>query len=226
MPIETFNNLPDAKRERIVEAAIEEFADHSYQAASISNIVRKAEIAKGSFYQYFEDKRSFYRFLVEFATEEKLKILNELPTPDPSSDLFGYLRWQFLVQVHFELHQPRLAEILYRAFIEEIPFPDMTEELRRRGTTQFFKQLLTQGIIHGSVSPWVDPDVAAFITEVVFYQFGKYFIERLQLTKNAFSNTSIFENQEAQDLLSNLMDILEAGMKRNPLQQKQFMGQG
>lgn len=223
---ETFNNLPDAKRKRILACAIDEFSENSYQEASISNIVRKAEIAKGSFYQYFDDKKAFYRYLVELASKEKLKIINTLPTPGSNSDLFGYMRWQFLAQVYFELHRPQLAKILYRAFIEDIPFPDMSEELRRRGTTQFFKQLLTQGIIHGSVSPWVDPDVAAFITEVIFYQFGKYFIERLQLTENVFSDRSIFENQEAQQLLSNLMDILEAGMKRNPQQQNQFMGQG
>ena len=223
---ETFNNLPDEKRNRILACAIDEFSENSYQAASISNVVRKADIAKGSFYQYFEDKKAFYSFLVEFASEEKLKIFNALPAPESNSDLFGYMRWQFLAQVYFELHYPQLAKILYRAFIEEIPFPDMSEELRRRGTTQFFKQLLTQGIIHGSISPWVDPDVAAFITEVIFYQFGKYFIERLQLTENDFSDQSIFENQEAQQLLSNLMDILEAGMQRDPQQRNQFMGQG
>jgi TetR/AcrR family transcriptional regulator len=205
---------------------IEEFAENSYLAASISNIVRKANIAKGSFYQYFEDKQAFYRYLVEYATEEKLKILNGLPAPDPASDLFGYLRWQFLAQVHFELHQPQHARLLYRAFIEEIPFPDMSEELRRRGTTQFFKQLLSQGILHGTVTPWADPDVAAFIIEVIFYQFGKYFIDRLQLTETTFSDQVIFENPEAQDLLSNLMDILEAGIKRDPQQRNQFMGQG
>lgn len=224
MPKDTFNNLPESKRNLILEFAIDEFANHSYQAASISNMVRKANIAKGSFYQYFEDKQTFYRYLVEFATEEKLKILNALPAPDPSSDLFGYLRWQFLAQVHFELHQPQLARLLYRAFIEEIPFPDMSEELRRRGTTQFFKQLLSQGILHGTVTPWVDPDVSAFMIEVIFYQFGKYFIDRLQLTENTFSDHSIIENQEAQDLLSNLMDILEAGIKRDPEQRNQFMG--
>lgn len=218
MPKDTFNHLPTAKRDRIMAIAIEEFAENSYHAASISSIVRKADIAKGSFYQYFEDKKAFYRYLVEFATEEKLHIIKELPAPDPSSDLFGYLRWQFLAQVYFELHRPLLAKILYRAFIEEIPFTDMTEELRRRGTTQFFKQLLSQGIIQGSVTPWVDPDVAAFITEVLFYQFGMYFINRLNLTEADYFDSAIFETDEAQDLLSNLMDILEAGMKRDPIQ--------
>ena len=225
MPKETFNNLPDEKRERILAFAIEEFAQNSYQSASISKIVRKADIAKGSFYQYFEDKKAFYRYLIEFATDEKLVIVKELPAPDSSSDLFGYLRWQFLAQVYFELHHPQLAQILYRAFIEDIPFPDMTEELRRRGTTQFYKQLITQGIQHGSVTPWVDPDVAAFMIETIFYQFGKYFIQRLQLTEDAFTDRSIFTNPEAQALLSNLMDILEAGMKRDAQQQNPFLRQ-
>jgi TetR/AcrR family transcriptional regulator len=218
MPKKTFDNLKMEKRERILQIAIEEFAEHSYHTASVSKIVKQADIAKGSFYQYFIDKKSVYRYLVELATEEKLKIINDLPAPDPSSDLFGYLRWQFFAQVFFELHRPQLARILYRAFIEEIPFPDMKEELRRRGTTQFFKQLISQGIIHGSVSPWIDPDAAAFITEVIFYQFGKYFIDRLSLSERDFIDQSILDNQEAQDLLSNLMDVLEAGMKHSPPQ--------
>jgi hypothetical protein len=135
------------------------------------------------------------------------------------------MRWQFLAQVYFELQQPQLAKVLYRAFIEDTPFPDMVEELQRRCMTQFFKQLLSQGIIHGSVSPFVDPDVAAFITEVIFYQFGRYFIDRLGLTEDSFTDSSILDNPEAQALLNNLMDILEAGMKRNPEQRDGFTNQ-
>jgi TetR/AcrR family transcriptional regulator len=223
MPTETFNNLPVEKRNLLLHLAIEEFAGRSYRAASISNIVREAGIAKGSFYQYFADKKACYRYLVEIATEEKLNIVNEIPAPDPGSDLFGYLRWQFLTQVHFELTRPRLAQILFRAFIEDIPFPDMAEELRRRGTTQFFKQLLSQGILHGTVAPWVDPDVAAFLTEIIFYQFGKYFIERLNLTKDNFTSHAIYDRQDVQALLTSLMDILEAGIKRNPNQQANYL---
>ena len=225
MPKDTFNNLPDKKREHIMRIAVEDFAENTYHAASISKIVRKADIAKGSFYQYFEDKKAFYRYLVEMATEEKLNIVQKLPAPIPTSGLFDYMRWQFHAQVIFELHRPYLAKILYRAFIEEIPFPDMTEELRRRGTTQFFKQLFSQGILHGKVAPWVDPDVAGFLTEVIFYQFGKYFIERLELTKEDLLDDTIFERQDAQALLSNLMDILEAGMKREPDQRDNFLNQ-
>jgi len=222
MPTDTFNNLPQGKQDRIIRAAIDEFAANPYAAASISNIVRRTGIAKGSFYQYFLDKQDLYRYLITLASEEKRKLLQSLPAPDPSSELFGYLRWQFLSTVLFEIRHPQLAQIAYRAFVEEVPFPGMTEELRRRGTTQFFKQLIAQGIIHGEVAVWVDPDAAAFIMEVIFYQFGKYFIQRMGLTENSLVDQSIFDSEEAQHLLTNLMDILEAGMKRDPQQRKDF----
>ena len=216
MPNDTFNNLPIEKRRHIENMAINEFSTKPYEIASISNIVRKSNIAKGSFYQYFDDKKALYRYLVELGTEVKLTLLNELPGPQPDGDLFEYLRWQFLSTVHFELRYPQLARILYRAFIEDVPFPNMAEELRRRGTTQFFKQLFTQGLIHGEVAVWVDPNMAAFLTEAVFYQFGKYFINRLRLTGKDLNHTELLENEEAQHLLSNLMDILESGMKHSP----------
>lgn len=224
MPKDTFNNLPKEKRDRILDIAITEFADNPYDVASISNIVRKAGIAKGSFYQYFEDKKALYRYLIEFGSDQKLQLIKELPSPHPSMGLFGYMRWQFFSAVFFEIRRPKLAQITFRAFVEEIPFPEMREELRRRGTTQFFKQLLSQGIMHGDVAVWVDPDVAAFMMEVIFYQFGKYFVERLGLRERETIDQSIFENDEAQQLLDNLMDILEAGMKRNAQQREGLLG--
>lgn len=223
MPKDTFNNLPKEKQDRILNIAIAEFANNPYDVASVSNIVRKAGIAKGSFYQYFEDKKDLYRYLIELGTEEKLQLIKELPTPNPSMGLFGYMRWQFLSVVFFEVRRPQLAQITFRAYVEEIPFPEMREELRRRGTTQFFKQLISQGIIHGDVAAWVDPDMAAFIMEVVFYQFGNYFIDRLGLREQEIIDQRIFENEEAQQLLDNLMDIIEAGMKRDPQQRKNLL---
>ncbi len=222
MPKDTFHNLSDKKRQNILNIAIEEFAASPYHVASISKITRQAGIAKGSFYQYFENKKDLYHHLIEIATEEKLNSLKELPAPDSSSDLLGYIRRQFLASVYFEIQHPQLSRVLFRAYVEEIPFPKMTEELRRRGTTQFFKQLTTQGIIYGVIAPWVDPDLAAFLMETIFYQFGRYTIYRLDLKEKSQINPSILEEKDVQQLLTNLMDILEAGIKRNPQQHKNY----
>lgn len=52
----TFNNLSEEKRERIINAVIEEFTEHPTDKVSINKIIQKAEISRGSFYQYFDDK--------------------------------------------------------------------------------------------------------------------------------------------------------------------------
>ena len=71
MPKQTFFNLPDDKRQRIIDVVIDEFADNDYANVSISSIVARAGIAKGSFYQYFEDKEDLYGYLVSLIAEKK-----------------------------------------------------------------------------------------------------------------------------------------------------------
>lgn len=65
MPKQTFFNLPREKREVILEAARQEFSERVLQEASIANIIKRAEIPRGSFYQYFEDKDDLFLYLLE-----------------------------------------------------------------------------------------------------------------------------------------------------------------
>ena len=73
----TFYNLPEEKRQRITDAIFNEFAGSSGERVSINNIIKNANISRGSFYQYFDDKvdlvevmtRSFINFSLKKATE-------------------------------------------------------------------------------------------------------------------------------------------------------------
>jgi AcrR family transcriptional regulator len=76
VPKPTFANLPAAKRQVII--AIDEFATHSYAVASVSRIVERAGIAKGSLYQYFENKQDLFLFLLDYAAQMQLQLLSEL----------------------------------------------------------------------------------------------------------------------------------------------------
>ncbi|GAA3016270.1 TetR family transcriptional regulator [Tetragenococcus solitarius] len=62
MPSETFFNLPEKKQKRILEAAKKEFSQSALKDASIANIVKDAEISRGSFYQYFDDIEDLYLY--------------------------------------------------------------------------------------------------------------------------------------------------------------------
>lgn len=62
---ETFLRLPEEKRSRFLDAAWEEFTRVKFADASINQIVRRAGIARGSFYQYFQDKEALMSYLMD-----------------------------------------------------------------------------------------------------------------------------------------------------------------
>ena len=56
----TFERLPQEKRDRILQAARTEFIRYPYEKTSINRILAEAEVPKGSFYQYFDDKSDLF----------------------------------------------------------------------------------------------------------------------------------------------------------------------
>ena len=65
MSVQPSRHKPDAareaRREQIVSAAVEVFAAKGYRAASVSDIVEKAGVARGTFYLYFESKENVFK---------------------------------------------------------------------------------------------------------------------------------------------------------------------
>ena len=56
----TFERLPEEKKDRILQSARAEFIRYPYEKTSINRILAEAEIPKGSFYQYFDDKSDLF----------------------------------------------------------------------------------------------------------------------------------------------------------------------
>ena len=65
----TFKNLPSAKRERIEKALLEEFSTYPLADAKVSHIVKKADIARGAFYKYFDDLTDAYVYMYHIAID-------------------------------------------------------------------------------------------------------------------------------------------------------------
>ncbi|MDD3187280.1 MAG: TetR/AcrR family transcriptional regulator [Bacilli bacterium] len=64
MPSQTFDNLSNDKKERILTSALKEFGRVSYEEASINQIIKNADISRGSFYMYFKDKEDLYIYIL------------------------------------------------------------------------------------------------------------------------------------------------------------------
>lgn len=63
MPTERFDRLPPDKKKAILQAAVVEFSRVPFEKVSINKIIKNADISRGSFYTYFEDKRDLLQFV-------------------------------------------------------------------------------------------------------------------------------------------------------------------
>lgn len=75
MALKTFMNLSSERQKEIIDICIMEFALNDFESASITRILAKLKLARGSFYRYFENKTELYRYLFQqkIAVVERLK---------------------------------------------------------------------------------------------------------------------------------------------------------
>lgn len=214
MPKQTFFNLTDEKRNLILELAIEEFSSQDFKNASITNIVAKAGIAKGSFYQYFEDKRDLYFYLIELASAEKKRFLTQSPPPDPQMGLFDYLRWLIRVGASFEFSQPKLAQVAYRALFSDRPFGGEILEQLQRSSRDFYFQLLKLGIEQGDVDPEIDMETAVFFLSTLFTEFGKHLVDVHNISMDKLASGKLdYKDVPLEEATNHLISLIERGLR-------------
>jgi AcrR family transcriptional regulator len=173
MPKATFQNLPDDRRNTLVECALDEFAAHPFHQASLSRIVERAGIAKGSVYQYFDDKLDLYRWLLTVEVPRRKMAAQRDATVgagDPT-DLRGWLRALVLGGIESLMADPRLV-----AIVAPITHPTADEDLRalydglRAHSHAAFVELLGPMRDAGEIRDDVDLDLVARVIGLVLGQ--------------------------------------------------------
>lgn len=92
MPTATWRNLPEAKRTRVLEAAMREFGTQGFSAGSLNVVAREAGVAKGSLFQYFADKGDLFAYVCDAVSlRVRSHMLARMAALDPSRELFGFL---------------------------------------------------------------------------------------------------------------------------------------
>lgn len=216
MPTQTFFNLPDEKRQKFVDISIAEFAAHDYSSASITKIVATANIAKGSVYQYFKDKKGLYLYLIEFATEEKLTFLKNVEQPE-SASFFDHLRWLFRVSARFDFEHPMLSQLVYRARYGALPFRDEVLEQTKKASSDYIQQLVERGIAQGDINSEVEPDLATYMVNTLANEVGSLILTRLDIDPQRLAEEGPIADVNmnvVEQTFDDLIQVLEQGMRR------------
>ncbi len=78
MPKETFVNLKEDKKTRIIDGLLNVFYELGYDRVTVSDIVKACNIPRGSFYQYFDNKFDAFQVLVNTYQTIKMTYLEDL----------------------------------------------------------------------------------------------------------------------------------------------------
>ena len=90
MAKQTFLNLPDEKKEKIIKALKKEFSRASLKDSLVSNIIKDAQIPRGSFYQYFHDIEDSFYFIVDEYSKKIKKFLLDSITKNKGDIISSY----------------------------------------------------------------------------------------------------------------------------------------
>jgi TetR/AcrR family transcriptional regulator len=232
MPKPTFLNLPDEKRNRIVELALDEFSTHPYRQASLSRIVARAGIAKGSMYQYFENKLDLYQWLVteevERRREEWLRQMSSRPEnraeigveidaePELDAGLLATLERMVLTGVGFTLAHPRLARLAASAME-----PTADEELRELHETLRREQIdrlvdrIRAAQAAGEIRRIDARSLAHFIDALVVRGTTNAVLDRLGLGIHEFlaGDHATLSEDEWRTLVGQALDLIRNGIR-------------
>lgn len=110
-----FEDLEEEKKERIINAGMEQFAKHGYKHANTEEIARKAGISKGLLFYYFKNKQSFYLYLLEYCE----KIVDTYITPDgvkEIKDFFELLEFGAEHKIILLKHHPHCMEFIMQVW--------------------------------------------------------------------------------------------------------------
>lgn len=128
------------KRERIINAALKEFARNGYERASTNEIIKEAEISKGSLFSYFNNKKGLYLFLFEYVNGIIEKIYEETDWSD--TDIFNRMKSIGLAKFKIYKRFPQAFDFLKSVTLEDAP--ELKSEIKK-----FSSNLIERGFEKG-----------------------------------------------------------------------------
>ena len=168
MPKQTFFNLPQKKRQKIEQAALDEFSEYGFDNSNMNRIVAQSQIAKGSFYQYFDDKKDLYLHLIDTLVARKASLFETLINNFRQNSFSKNLEELFRIGLEFADSDPkyyRLSEdSAYKnpAFIQE--FVDKYNPMAVDIYAQLLNYANETGELHKDVNI---PLTTAFISSLI-----------------------------------------------------------
>jgi AcrR family transcriptional regulator len=160
-------------RRRILSAAVDLFADHGYDATSVSQVITRAGVAKGGFYHHFASKDELlyavYGQLINRQLEGMQRILAEKLSPAET------LRRLIMDLVETTADSAREALVFSRELSQLGNSRIMQMRSQRRKYHNALIKLVREAQERGQFSPVASPEIVTFTIFGVINEMPRWY---------------------------------------------------
>lgn len=115
---EKFYQLPEEKRNRILNAGFRVFANNSYRKSPMNEIAAEAGISKSLLFFYFRNKKEFYLYLLKTAEELTHQYVQDAGCYE-EKDIFEMMYKGLVAKANMMMIYPDMSAFAIKAYYEE-----------------------------------------------------------------------------------------------------------
>jgi AcrR family transcriptional regulator len=180
MPKDTFLNLPLEKQEKVMRAAISEFLKHGFEKGNVADIAKNAEVAKGSIYQYFENKKELFLYAVRWSIELFAnKYGKYINLENKDADIFDFF-YKNAKDMWLQMKDEREVVI----FIQDVflgKYKSLTDESMAymiKVSDEYLLNLIKNGKNNGSIRKDIDDKILSLFITGVSFKIKEYLMNK------------------------------------------------
>lgn len=111
-------NIPEEKKEAVINASIEEFAKHEYKHAVLENIASNANISKSLLLYHFKTKKKLYEYVYNYVYEYIEKIIAD-SNFYKIKDFFELMEYSFYKKLEMMEKHKSIFDFLIQGYFDE-----------------------------------------------------------------------------------------------------------
>lgn len=115
-----FFDLPEEKRQDIINGALHVFSKYDYKKASTDEIAAQAGVSKSLLFHYFGSKKGLYMFIYSYANEFLIREMSQCHNYE-EKDFFKILLDAQACKLRVLLPHPDIILFIFKAYFEEEP---------------------------------------------------------------------------------------------------------
>lgn len=181
----TFEKIPVEKQDRIIKAAITEFARNGYNGANINVIAENADISVGSLYKYFSSKENLFLSLLNRGYKLLESVISEADFT--GNDTFAKIENLLRAAHKYAVLYPEWNHIYLDLATEGLSH--LSKKLSKTMETisaKFYRSIIASAKKEGIIPKNVNERMASFCLDnlILMMQYSytsRYFMERMKI---------------------------------------------